>query len=113
MPVDSLRAYGSALRRAGDVHVVSAQTDPYLEIAEITDRVVKAGGPALLFENVKGSTFPVLTNQFGSQRRMAMAFDARHLDEVATRLRTLLDITPPGTSLGDKLGALKQFAPLA
>ena len=56
--------------------------DPHLEIAEITDRVVKAGGPALLFTDVKGSEFPVLTNQFGTQRRMAMALDAKRLDEV-------------------------------
>jgi 4-hydroxy-3-polyprenylbenzoate decarboxylase len=113
MPFDSLRSYVDALRRSGELHVVSAQTDPYLEIAEITDRVVKAGGPALLFENVKGSKFPVLTNQFGSQRRMAMAFDAERLDEVAARLRALLDLSPPDASLASKLGALKRFAPLA
>ncbi len=112
MPFDSLRAYVSALRKAGELHAISAQVDPYLEIAEITDRVVKAGGPALLFTKVKGSRFPVLTNQFGSQRRMAMAFDAKHLDEIAARLRKMLDITPPGSSLGAKLSALKQFAPL-
>ena len=113
MPFDSLRSYVEALRKAGELHTIGAQVDPYLEIAEITDRVVKAGGPALLFTNVKGSRFPVLTNQFGSQRRMAMAFDAQRLDDVAARLRSMLDITPPGPSLGAKLGALKQFAPLA
>jgi 4-hydroxy-3-polyprenylbenzoate decarboxylase len=113
MPFDSLRSYVDALRRAGELHVVTAQTDPHLEIAEITDRVVKAGGPALLFESVKGSRFPVLTNQFGSHRRMAMAFDAEHLDDVAARLRRLLDLSPPGSSWGEKFGALKRFAPLA
>ncbi len=112
MPFDSLRSYVEALRKAGELHVIGAAVDPYLEIAEITDRVVKAGGPALLFTKVKGSRFAVLTNQFGSQRRMAMAFDARSLDEVAARLRRMLEITPPGPSLGEKLGALKQFAPL-
>ncbi len=113
MPFESLRAFVEALRKAGEVHVVTAPVDPYLEISEITDRVVKAGGPALLFSNVRGSKFPVLTNQFGSQRRMSIALDAARLDEVAARLRGLLDITPPGPSLGAKLGALKQFAPLA
>ena len=113
MPYDSLRAYVNALRKAGEVHTVSASVDPYLEIAEITDRVVKAGGPALLFTNVRGSRFPVLTNQFGTQRRMAMAFEVPSLDDVAARLRKLLDLTPPGPSLGAKLGALRQFAPLA
>jgi 4-hydroxy-3-polyprenylbenzoate decarboxylase len=113
MPFDSLRSFVDALRKAGELHVISAQVDPHLEIAEITDRVVKAGGPALLFESVKGSKFPVLTNQFGSQRRMAMALGARTLDEVASRLRSLIDVTPPGTSMGEKLGFLKRFAPLA
>jgi 4-hydroxy-3-polyprenylbenzoate decarboxylase len=113
MPFDSLRDFVDALRRAGELHAIAAPVDPYLEIAEITDRVVKAGGPALLFSNVKGSEFPVLTNQFGSQRRMAMAFGTTTLDEAAGRLRALLDLSPPGSSLGDKLGFLKRFAPLA
>lgn len=113
MPFDSLRAFVDALRRAGEVHTISAQVDPYLEIAEITDRVVKAGGPALFFEDVKGSAFPVLTNQFGSQRRMAMAFDAAALDAVAARLRALLDVSPPGASWGEKFDALKRLGPLA
>ena len=113
MAFDSLRAYVDALRKAGELHVVSAPVDPYLEIAEITDRIVKAGGPALFFRNVRGSRFPVLTNQFGSQRRMAMAFDAAKLDEAGERLRALLDLTPPGASLGAKFGAIKRLAPLA
>src|SRR5579863_3158459 len=113
MPFDSLRAFLDALRRNGEVHTISARVDPYLEIAEITDRIVKAGGPALLFEDVKGSKFPVLTNAFGTHRRMAMALDAASLDDVAARLRALLDLSPPGASLGDKLGMLKRFAPLA
>lgn len=113
MPFDSLRAYVNALRRAGELYVVTAQTDPYLEIAEISDRVVKAGGPALLFERVKDSAFPVLTNQFGSHRRMAMALGANRLDDVAERLRALLDLSPPGASWGEKFGALKRVAPLA
>lgn len=113
MPFDSLRSFVDALKRAGELHTISAAVDPYLEISEITDRVVKAGGPALLFENVKGSRFPVLTNQFGSQRRMALALGAHRLDEAANRLRALIDLSPPGSSLGEKLGALKRFAPLA
>jgi 4-hydroxy-3-polyprenylbenzoate decarboxylase len=113
MPFESLRAFVDALRRADELHEISARVNPQLEIAEITDRVVKAGGPALLFTNVVDSAFPVLTNAFGSQRRMAMALDANTLDEASNRLRALLDLSPPGSSLGDKLGALKRFAPLA
>jgi 4-hydroxy-3-polyprenylbenzoate decarboxylase len=113
MPFDSLSAFVDALKKSGELQIVSARVDPYLEIAEITDRVVKAGGPALLFTDVKGSKFPVLTNAFGTHARMAKALDADTLDEVADRLRTLLDFTPPGSGLFDKIGALKAFAPLA
>jgi 4-hydroxy-3-polyprenylbenzoate decarboxylase len=113
MPFDSLSAFVDALKKSGDLQVVSARVDPYLEIAEITDRIVKAGGPALLFTDVKGSKFPVLINAFGTHARMAKALDASSLDEVADRLRALLDFTPPGSGLFDKLGALKTFAPLA
>ena len=97
MAFDSLGEYVRALRRAGELVEVSARVSPYLEIAEITDRVVKAGGPALLFSNVAGSEFPVLTNQFGSERRMAMAFGARTLDEVASRVRNAVRPAIPRT----------------
>ncbi len=113
MPYASLGAFVEALRSAGELHTIAAQVDPYLEISEIADRVVKAGGPALLFTNVKGSKYPVLTNQFGSHRRMAMALDAATLDEVTQRVRKLIDITPPGASLVEKAAALMRLAPLA
>jgi 4-hydroxy-3-polyprenylbenzoate decarboxylase len=113
MPFRSLGEFIDALRKAGELHVVAASVDPRLEISEITDRVVKAGGPALLFTDVKGSRFPVLTNQFGTQRRMAMALDATHLDEVAARIRKLIDLAlPAGSFLGKLRGALR-LAPLA
>ncbi|MEO6834962.1 MAG: menaquinone biosynthesis decarboxylase [Candidatus Tumulicola sp.] len=112
MPFPSLRAFVDALRKAGELHTISARVDPYLEIAEITDRVVKAGGPALLFTRVNGSKFPVLTNQFGTHRRMAMALDGSDLGEVAARVRKLVTITPPGASLTEKVGALMRLAPL-
>jgi 4-hydroxy-3-polyprenylbenzoate decarboxylase len=112
MPFPSLRAFVEVLRKAGDLHTVATGVDPYLEIAEITDRVVKAGGPALLFTNVNGSAFPVLTNQFGTRRRMAMALEANDLDEAADRVRRLVDIAPPGSSLPEKIAALARLAPL-
>jgi 4-hydroxy-3-polyprenylbenzoate decarboxylase len=113
MPFSSLRPFVDALRNAGELHTVEARVDPYLEIAEITDRVVKAGGPALLFTRVEGSKFPVLTNQFGTRRRMAIALGADDLDQVAARIRNLVNVAPPGSSFFEKLGALKQLAPLA
>jgi 4-hydroxy-3-polyprenylbenzoate decarboxylase len=112
MPFDSLEAFVAELRRAGELVEISAEVDPHLEISEITNRVVKAGGPALLFTNVRGSDVPVLTNQFGTEKRMAMAFDAQSLDEVADRLRRLLDFSVP-ESLGSRIAKLASLAPLA
>ena len=112
MAYDSLRAFVEALERAGELHRVSVPVDPRLEISEITDRVVKAGGPALLFTDVQGSRFPVLTNQFGSQKRMAMALGVRDLDEAAGRIRGLLDLSIPASAV-DRIGKLLSLAPLA
>jgi len=100
---------------------VRAEVDPILEIAEITDRVSKAGrpgrlphlgpgGPALLFENVKG--YPgaqVLINQFGSERRMRLALGVESLDDVAGRIRQWLNLKAPEGFL-DKLKMLPQLA---
>ncbi len=113
MPFASLGEFVAALRKAGELHEVGATVDPRLEISEITDRVVKAGGPALLFTDVRGSRFPVLTNQFGSRRRMAMALDANDLDEVGDRIRTLIDVVPPAGSLVGKLRGAMRLAPFA
>lgn len=112
MAFDSLSAFVDALRRADELHTIDAPVDPYLEISEITDRTVKAGGPALFFTNVRGSRFPVLTNQFGTHRRMAIALGAQSLDEVADRIRGLLDLKIQG-SLGERLLKLASLAPLA
>jgi len=112
MAYESLGAFVRALRDAGELVTIEASVDPRLEIAEITDRVVKAGGPALLFHNVRGSQFPVLTNQFGSERRIAMALGATSLSEVEERLRSTIDVSLPG-SLGGKLGRLAGLAAAA
>jgi 4-hydroxy-3-polyprenylbenzoate decarboxylase len=116
MPFDSLAQYVEALRRADELTEIQARVDPYLEIAEITDRAVKAGGPALLFSDVAGSEYPVLTNQFGTERRMALAFGAQTLDEVAARVRGALDLHRPrtlleGLSKAASLGALALALP--
>jgi 4-hydroxy-3-polyprenylbenzoate decarboxylase len=100
---NDLREWIAALDRAGELKRVRAEVDATLEITEITDRVSKtrdsrygAGGPALLFENVKdhpGSQ--VLINQFGTARRMNMALGVESLDEVADRLRQFMDVKSP------------------
>jgi 4-hydroxy-3-polyprenylbenzoate decarboxylase len=112
MPYDSLRDFVEALDRAGQLQRVESEVDPHLEISEITNRVVKRGGPALLFTNVRGSQFPVLTNQFGSRRRMAMALGTQTLDEAGDRIRKLLDMSMPQSAM-EKIGKLLSLAPLA
>jgi 4-hydroxy-3-polyprenylbenzoate decarboxylase len=90
-----LREWIALLEREGELVRVAAEVDPDLEITEINDRVVRAGGPALLFENVKGSRHPLLINQFGTERRMCLAFGASSLDEVGRRLGDVLEMQPP------------------
>ena len=67
---------------------IKAEVDPLLEISEITDRMSKSpnGGRALLFENVKGSSFPVAANLFGSFERMCLALEITKLDDIAKRI---------------------------
>jgi 4-hydroxy-3-polyprenylbenzoate decarboxylase len=115
---DDLRQWIAALDRAGELKRIRTEVDPVLEITEITDRVSKgaakkygrAGGPALLFENVKGANgVPVLINQFGSERRMQMALGVDRLDEIADRIRQLLNMKSPEGFL-EKLKMLPMLA---
>src|ERR671933_2443897 len=94
-PPSDFRDWIARLEREGELVRVATDVDPHLEITEINDRVVKAGGPALLFENVKGAQHPLLINQFGTERRMCMAFDAPSLDAVARKLEDVLELQPP------------------
>ena len=105
------------LERAGELRRISVEVDPILEMAEIADRVAKlgrdtakAGGPALLFENVKGHPGArVLMNQFGSERRMKLALETESLDDIAGRIRTLLKPQTPASFM-DKLKMLPMLA---
>ena len=85
-PASDLREWIKLLEREGELVRVSAEVDADLEITEIADRTVVAGGPALLFENVKGSKHPLLINQFGTEKRMCLVFGVESLDDVAARL---------------------------
>jgi 4-hydroxy-3-polyprenylbenzoate decarboxylase len=111
-PPRDLRSWIALLEREGELVRVSAEVDPYLEITEITDRMVKSGGPALLFENVKGSPHPLLINQFGTERRMCLAFDSPSLDDVARRLEDVLEMQPP-QGLAEKVRGLKKLKSIA
>lgn len=100
MAYADLREFIAALERAGELVRVRAEVDPALEITEITDRVSKRGGPALLFERVKGSRMPVLINAFGSPVRMSLALQVPSLDALAEELQAILELKPPQGLLG-------------
>lgn len=111
MPFDDLRQWIAALDRAGELKRIQTEVDAILEIAEITDRVSKTktgtpGGPALLFQNVKGhGGAQVLINQFGSEKRMKMALGVNSFDEFGERIRMFMDVKSPQGFL-DKLKML-------
>ena len=90
-----LREFLAALRREGDLVEVDAEADPRLEIPEIHRRVIEQGGPALLFRNPKGASFPVVTNLFGTPKRLDLAFGRRPLDFMRTAARAATELVPP------------------
>jgi 4-hydroxybenzoate decarboxylase subunit C len=90
-----LRAFLDQLRRDGNLVTVESEVDPNLEVAEIHRRVVAAGGPALLFTNVKGSGFRLVTNLFGTARRAEMAFGERPLRLIRRLVELVETIMPP------------------
>src|SRR5438105_10931150 len=111
-PPRDLRDWIARRERESELVRVGAEVDPVLEITEINDRIVKSGGPALLFENVKGSEHALLINQFGTERRMCMAFDAPSLDAVAGKLGDVLEMQPP-QGLVDKVRGLQKLKSIA
>src|SRR6185369_6501130 len=112
MPTNDLRDWIALLEREGELVRVSAEVDPDLEITEIVDRTVKAGGPALLFERPKGSEHSLLINQFGTERRMCLAFGVEKLDDVAVRVADVLEMQPP-TGLIEKVRGLQKLKSVA
>jgi 4-hydroxy-3-polyprenylbenzoate decarboxylase len=128
---EDLREWIAALEKAGELKRVTAEVSPELEMTEIANRMSKTGnreqrtgnrkteskyepgGPALLFENVKGHPgHKVLMNQFGSRRRMAMALGVERLDEIAERISGLMNVKAPEGFM-DKLKMLPQLGALA
>jgi 4-hydroxy-3-polyprenylbenzoate decarboxylase len=120
LPFDDLRQWIAALDRAGELKRIHTEVDPILEVAEITDRVSKGvgsttnrvgtGGPALLFQNIKG--YPgsqLLINQFGSEARMKLALGVTSFDEFAERMRVFMELKSPQGFL-DKLKMLPLLA---
>ena len=101
MAYKDLREFVARLEREGELKRLAVEVDVDLEITEITDRVSKAGGPALLFEKPRSAkdgveySMPLLINALGSQRRMELALEVESLEDVASRIEGLLEMKPP------------------
>ncbi len=110
MKFKDLREFVAFLESKGDLRRVATPVSCELEISEIADRVVKRGGPALLFENVTGYDIPVLINMYGTEQRMAWALGVDHLDDVVERVQDLLQLAHgPPEGLVNKLRTLGQL----
>ncbi len=94
----NLRSFLDLLRRENDLVTVDCEVDPYLEVAEIHRRVIERGGPALLFRKVKGSGFPVVTNLFGTKKRIEFAFGPRPEQFVKELVSVAESLLPPNRS---------------
>jgi len=111
MKYKDLRDFIKQLEAKGELKRISMEVDPNLEITEICDRTLRAGGPALLFEKVKGSEFPLLGNLFGTPRRVAMGMGEENVEalrEVGKLLSVLKEPEPP-KGMKDALGKLPMY----
>ncbi len=98
MEYKDLRDFIRQLEELGELKRIAVEVDPCLEITEICDRTLRSGGPALLFEKVKGSQHPLLANLFGTPRRVALGMgedSAQALQEVGALLAMLKEPDPP------------------
>ena len=111
MAFKNLREFLDLLEERDELRRIRVEVDPHLEITEIADRVMKAGGPALLFENVRGSDIPLAINLLGSQQRMTWALGMTEWSELERRLDDLLSMAmgPPPKSLLGKLQTLNEI----
>jgi UbiD family decarboxylase len=91
----NLRSFLDTLRKENEIVEITAEVDPYLEIAEIHRRVIDEQGKALLFKNVKGSNFPVVTNLFGTQKRIDLGFGSRPVELVRRIATAAEELVPP------------------
>ena len=118
MKYHDLRDFITQLERLGELKRVSVEVDPKLEMTEICDRVLRAGGPAILFEKVKGHSMPVLGNLFGTPRRVALGMGQESLEALREVGKTLAYLKEPEPPKGlkdawDKLPMLKQVLSMA
>lgn len=103
MAYKNLQDFIAALEKEGELVRIKEYVDPKLIITEITDRISKQYGPALLFENT-GTEFPLLINSMGNYKRMCMALGVKHMDEITNEIESLFKmLTGPKDSMLDKL----------
>lgn len=100
MTMDSLKDFVKVLEENGELKRVAAQVDTNLEIAEILRRTMYEGGPAILFENVKGSSMPVLGNAFGSMKRLELGLEMSDFTEIGERIASMTKMDMPSGLLG-------------
>ncbi|HOW32078.1 MAG TPA: UbiD family decarboxylase, partial [Bacteroidales bacterium] len=113
MAFKNLSDFISRLETSGELIRIQAKVSPQFEISEITDRVSKSNGKALLFEN-SGTGFPVLINAMGSERRICIALGVNNLDEVGERISQLFNtLTLPRQGFVDKLSVLPMLGKVA
>lgn len=101
MKYNDLRDFIDQLEKLGELKRISVEVDPHLEMTEICDRTLRAGGPALLFENPKGYDMPVLANLFGTPKRVAMGMgqdSVTALRDIGKLLAFLKEPDPPRVS---------------
>jgi UbiD family decarboxylase len=94
----NLRTFLDRLTRENEIITIKTEVDPYLELAEIHRRAIAEGGPALLFERVKGSRYPVVTNLFGTERRIDLAFGPKPEALVRDAVHIAESLLPPKTA---------------
>jgi len=107
-----IREFLKSLEERGWLQRISVEVDPELEITEITDRISKRNGPALLFEKVKGSAMPLLINAFGSKERMMLALGGQDFDVLAADIESILQPDLPNT-VWDKLRLVPRLVELS
>ncbi len=108
MAFNDLQQYIEALESRHDLKRITAQVDPVLEVTEIAHRMVTCGGPALLFENVQDSGYPLAINLFGTIERTCFALGVQKLDEIADRILAMIPL-PPVSSFTEKVKLLWQL----
>ncbi|TEB10735.1 menaquinone biosynthesis decarboxylase [Pelotomaculum propionicicum] len=113
MAFKDLGSYIAELEKRGLLKRIKTEVDANLEITEISDRVVKAGGPALLFENVKNYTMPVATNLFGTLERMELALGVTDLDQIGDELLAIIQPDEMPATFLDKIKTLPKLARLS